>query len=549
MTRGTPKSISRIIVIDPGLRDNVGHPIEYDQALEAAAHAEGLTTLILAHKDVLEAFPQKAAFTPTFSADMWGEVHVPAALAVRWRVRLQRVLACSLRPLDRIPWAKISAYCTPRSRWEQAGRQATSCAVHDRTPAARSSAGYFLDRALSGLGRVLLQAARRLSAPGLCVLGFMRHPAFYFECSRALRTYRFGEGDLAFCHMVAQRNILECAWLATKLPRSAAPRLVLLFRYPASFYRPDRLATKLGIRLLERAWREGRVRLSTDSVKLAQEYAQLTEILFEVFPIPHTRRFIPSQAAARCPSLRIGSLGNPREDKGFNELVDALLLFRRVCPELRVEFVVQVNNPGRNCARSVERLRAAGLPNVTFVEHALPSADYAGLLASLDIILLAYPQDAYRARTSGVFIEAVAAGKPVVVTAGTWMADELGRWGAGVVIERPSPAGIARAVGTAVSEFAALHAKAQETAAACASFHSPRALLRCLVEGGRGAASALTRSAEPAAETPRAVPHVAALLLSAAQRLDETEQIASREQIAGQVRSPRRHDVALPVAD
>ena len=85
--------------------------------------------------------------------------------------------------------------------------------------------------------------------------------------------------------------------------------------------------------------------------------------------------------------------GHPREDKGFNELADALLLLRRVRPELLVEFLVQVNNPGKNCARSIERLRAARLPNITLVEQALPSADYASLLASLDIVLLPYSRE------------------------------------------------------------------------------------------------------------------------------------------------------------
>jgi hypothetical protein len=66
------------------------------------------------------------------------------------------------------------------------------------------------------------------------------------------------------------------------------------------------------------------------------------------------------------------------------------------------------------------------------------------------------------------------------------MADELDCWGAGVVIEEPSPAIIARGIGTAVREFPALRAKAQETAAACAAFHSPQALLRCLIEGTKG---------------------------------------------------------------
>ena len=46
-----------------------------------------------------------------------------------------------------------------------------------------------------------------------------------------------------------------------------------------------------------------------------------------------------------------------------------------------------------------------------------------------------YLREGYIEPTSGIFAEALAAAKPVVVTAGTWMAGELGKSGSGVEFE------------------------------------------------------------------------------------------------------------------
>jgi hypothetical protein len=51
--------------------------------------------------------------------------------------------------------------------------------------------------------------------------------------------------------------------------------------------------------------------------------------------------------------------------------------------------------------------------------------EYAQTLKHADIILLPYDPDVYAEATSGIFVEAVVAGKIPLVSRGTWMAFEL----------------------------------------------------------------------------------------------------------------------------
>jgi len=61
---------------------------------------------------------------------------------------------------------------------------------------------------------------------------------------------------------------------------------------------------------------------------------------------------------------------------------------------------------------------------VRLIPNVLSSDDYWGWLLAADLILLPYDLS-YAERTSGIFVEAISAGKPTAVSAGTWMAQEL----------------------------------------------------------------------------------------------------------------------------
>ena len=109
--------------------------------------------------------------------------------------------------------------------------------------------------------------------------------------------------------------------------------------------------------------------------------------------------------------------------------------------------------------------------------------DYLANFSRCSVAVLAYQPDLYIKGTSGVFAEAVGLGKPVVVPAGTWMAQELreGR-GVGTVFAESTPSAIAAAVSEALQDFEKLKVAATELAPAAREEHSSRRALERMLE-------------------------------------------------------------------
>ncbi|MGH7139069.1 MAG: hypothetical protein ACREHD_25260, partial [Pirellulales bacterium] len=98
--------------------------------------------------------------------------------------------------------------------------------------------------------------------------------------------------------------------------------------------------------------------------------------------------------------------------------------------QLPVRFTFQSNfnvprgEPASVVARAQLEAVAAEC-RVDLIKHPLASAQYRRLVLDGDVIVVPYDRDNYYARSSGIFAEALVAGKPVLVPAGTWMATEL----------------------------------------------------------------------------------------------------------------------------
>jgi glycosyltransferase involved in cell wall biosynthesis len=94
------------------------------------------------------------------------------------------------------------------------------------------------------------------------------------------------------------------------------------------------------------------------------------------------------------------------------------------------------------------RARARGVADrVHFDGRFLPGATLSQLIGAADVVLL--PYDSLEQVTSGVLIEAVTAGKPVVSTCFPHAVELLG---AGLLVERQDPAGIAQALYRVLTE-------------------------------------------------------------------------------------------------
>jgi len=124
----------------------------------------------------------------------------------------------------------------------------------------------------------------------------------------------------------------------------------------------------------------------------------------------------------------------------------------------------------------------AQCPYVTLLPGPLDRDAYYRMLGESDIVFMPYDPRRYRRMTSGVFAEALALGKPVVVPAGTWMSQMLeAGYGAGVIFDRFEPASIVRALGRALDEHAEMRERARRTSDAWREAQSLAAFFRQLL--------------------------------------------------------------------
>ena len=215
----------------------------------------------------------------------------------------------------------------------------------------------------------------------------------------------------------------------------------------------------------------------------------------KVFVIPHGSAdnrvaAAPRQANRPPMALTWGLLG---PGKGIEHAIDAIALLRD--RGLRVGYTVAGQTHPRVLARDGEayrrsleaRANAHGVADlVRFDPRFLPADALGDLIGAADVVVL--PYDSLEQVTSGVLIEAVTAGKPVISTTFPH-AIEMLSGGAGLLVERQNPAAVAGALHRVFTE-PDLSARMSRHAADLA----PRLLWPAVARSYRELAAALSRS-------------------------------------------------------
>lgn len=147
----------------------------------------------------------------------------------------------------------------------------------------------------------------------------------------------------------------------------------------------------------------------------------------------------------------------------------------------------------------VSRKHAAkhGKREVFFVEKLL-SSGYAGLTTAAAppereefvsrfhgaLVLAPYAREQFASQVSGIVLDALLHGAPVIATSGTWAAALVERFGAGVTIEERSAAALAKAVDQVLAGWDIYSARACEAARVLTEEHDPTNLLKILADEG-----------------------------------------------------------------
>ncbi len=510
--------MQKIVIIDHSLRNLDGHHYEYDVSVAEAAERLGYEPIIVSHK----AFPKhlhpvNIRVIPAFTRAWIGDEPLRKGLLgwlVKYVFKLSGLtgLGQSLKRTIRSALKIVYLYLLVTAPQLQNFWYKVEAAI-SRLPRALKSDLIKLITPLS-ITIALLRRVLPISTFGWLVKGFIgllkesytlikakareallwflgsQQPVFANRLRDVLRTIGVTSEDHVFIHTLGIEQLEQVLDLLNRCDRKKSPHYHILLRRDCN--EPIvTLAKGIGLRAcLNRFYGSGLwaevVTFYTDTDELTEQHNAQSPIRFITAPIPFRHEKLKERSKPRTAldPIHIVYLGDARPEKGYQhlpELLDALWM-SHVRPG-KVKFTIQSNYnlPGGEPGIREARLRLEQYPSdkVRLLKEPLPPDVYYELLAEADIVVIPYQPDCYAVRSSGVLVESLAAGKPVVVPADTWMAKQVDESRASIY---HSPGEIPDAVNRLLRNLDQFAEAAAQYQIIWRAKHSPDGLVKCLME-------------------------------------------------------------------
>ena len=154
--------------------------------------------------------------------------------------------------------------------------------------------------------------------------------------------------------------------------------------------------------------------------------------------------------------------GAARQDKGITHVVNLVEHMSKLNLQIPIKLQNSPDHRGKYDTATkadVDRLEQIPYPGLQLFPQTLSAEDYEKLYAGAICIQLYSAKD-FADRISGVTLDALSAGSPIVTTAGTWIARIVQRFDAGVVVDSTEP----ESTLTAIQEIIANYARYNENA-------------------------------------------------------------------------------------
>ena len=360
------------------------------------------------------------------------------------------------------------------------------------------------------------------------------------SCRRFLSEFPLTDGDHVFAPTSSDVDFAGLAQAATSLPGAARATWHVQFHFDflhgepaeadAAERRIDALRTQFASALQPGA---PPFQFYCPTRELAELHQRLGVGDFATLPYIVGRDFLaagkPNAAPARPESeprsrpLQVTCAGYPRREKGRLQLA---ALIRALWPvglaRGKLKMALQCTPAHwRRITTSLADLSPAAIQAaVTRNPPALSRPAYFETIRAADIGLFLYDPKRYRRRCSGVLLEMLACGVPVVVPARCWLAERMPR---GVGLTYDEPRQIPSRIEELSGDYPTFRAAAQRAALQLQQRHSAEAVLRHLT---RGAAASVSRGS-PQTGLRGALPTRAALG-GFSHRLDEARSCAAK---------------------
>jgi hypothetical protein len=175
---------------------------------------------------------------------------------------------------------------------------------------------------------------------------------------------------------------------------------------------------------------EHHIHLYCTTRELTAQYEYLGVAPFYTLPYPvHPLFLLPTPPKTSSDHVRIACLGHSRREKGYRELpIVVRKLWTDYLSKGRAQLVMQTRR--RDLMRALDSTVSdlgphSATPPVVYAPFPLDLERYAELVRSSDIGLLLYDSTRYYTRCSGVLLEMLSAGVPVIVPGGCWLSEQI----------------------------------------------------------------------------------------------------------------------------
>jgi glycosyltransferase involved in cell wall biosynthesis len=216
---------------------------------------------------------------------------------------------------------------------------------------------------------------------------------------------------------------------------------------------------------------------TTENEAIAGLYRDQFGIETSILPVP----FGDTEPAAPCSGRpAFGFFGYSKCDKGFHLLPQAIEICR--AHGLDANFTIQLQHSGWEPATVAAERALRQIPGVRLVEGVLSHDEYTVETGKIDAMLLPYDPVLFGLRGSGIFTQSVAAGRPVIASAGTFAGASIASGKAeGEIFSPQDSAALAAAIMRLRNRLADSHARAAKLARAFAHRHSAEAYVDALL--------------------------------------------------------------------
>ena len=171
------------------------------------------------------------------------------------------------------------------------------------------------------------------------------------------------------------------------------------------------------------------------------------------YPITPLESPVPSEAPQGFSHVLFA--GAARHDKGFSEVVSFVELLAATGRSIPVSLQTSAQHYDKideATSSGLSRLERLDYPHLKRYADTLEHGDYRALFKGA-ICLQLYSRQDFADRISGVTLDALSMGSPVVTLSGTWIARVVSEFDAGLVLESPAPEAVLAAVDSIMANY------------------------------------------------------------------------------------------------